>query len=126
MNLVQSGPCGVVIFTTEDDVTAWPMTYPYGKTTGNQWLLLPKRHIIDGVDVLRNKNTGVDVSTKRLYADIDAGYTNIEAISGYSGEVVYRSPSVSADGSRMVLVDTNNSSNDFRVSKTIKPREYNE
>lgn len=127
MNLVQSGPCSVVIFRTDDDIAAWATTYPYGKTTGNQWKLLPKRHIIDGVEVLRNKNTGIDVSTKRLYSDIDAGYTNIEAISGYTGEVVYRrtSDKRGADGHK-ILVDTNNSSNDFHVSKTIKPREYDE
>lgn len=125
MNLVQSGPCSVVIFRTNDNVAAWPTTYPYGKTTGNQWLLLPKRCIIDGVEVLRNKNTGVDVDSKRLYADIDAGYTNIEAISGYTGEVVYRrtSDKRGADG-HLILIDTNNSSNDFHVSKTIKPRLY--
>lgn len=127
MNLVQSGPCSVVIFRTDDDIATWPLTYPYGKTTGNQWKLLPKRHIIDGVEVLRNKNTGIDVSTKRLYSDIDAGYTNIEAISGYTGEVVYRrtSDKRGADGHK-ILVDTNNSSNDFHVSKTVKPREYDE
>jgi hypothetical protein len=127
MNLVQSGPCAVVIFRTDDDVTAWPMTYPYGKTTGNQWLLLPMRHIIDGVEVLRNKNTGIDVNSKRLYPSIDAGYTNIEAISGYTGEVVYRrtADKRGADGHK-ILVDTNNSSNDFHVSTTIKPRQYDE
>ena len=47
MNLVQSGPCGVVIFRTDDDIATWPLTYPYGKTAGNQWVLCPKRHIID-------------------------------------------------------------------------------
>jgi hypothetical protein len=127
MNLVQSGPCSVVIFRTDDDIATWPLTYPYGKTSGNQWKLLPKRHIIDGVEVLRNKNTGIDVNSKRLYSDIDAGYTNIEAISGYTGEVVYRHTSDKrGDDGHKILVDTNNSSNDFHVSKTVKPREYDE
>ena len=127
MNLVQSGPCSVVIFRTDEDIAAWDVTYPYGKTTGNQWLLLPKQHIIDGVEVLRNKNTGIDVDSKRLYPEIDAGYTNIEAISGYTGEVVYRrtSDKHGADG-HLILVDTNNSSNDFHVSKSIRPRQYDE
>ena len=128
MNLVQSGPCGVVIFHTTDDVAQWPLTYAYGKTTGNQWKLIPKRLIIDGVDVLRNKNTGnPDVSEKRLYADIDAGFAYVESLSGWTGEVVYRRTAAKrgADGHKM-LVDTNNSSNDFHVSKTIKPREYDE
>jgi len=127
MNLVQSGPCSVVIFRTDDDVTSWPLTYAYGKAKGNQWVLMPKRFIIDGVEVLSNKSTGVDVSTKRLYTDIDAGYTHIEATSGWTGEVVYRrtSDKRAADGHR-ILVDTNNSSNDFHVSKTINPRQYDE
>ena len=127
MNLVQSGPCSIVIFRTTEDVTAWPTTYPYGKTTGNQWLLIPVRHIIDAVEVLANKSTGVDVSTKRLYPTLDAGYTNIEAKSGWTGEVVYRrtSDKRGTDG-HLILVDTNNSSNDFHVSTTIKPRQYDE
>ena len=126
MNLVQSGPCSVVIFRTDQDVASWPTTYPYGKTSGNQWLLAPKRFIIDGVEVLRNKSTGIDVSSKRLYDDIDAGYVYINAISGRSGEVVYRKTSKHAADGHPILMDTNNSSNDFQVSLTIKPREYDE
>ena len=126
MNLVQSGPCGVVIFRTDEDVTTWPTTYPYGKTTGSQWVVAPKRTIIDGVEVLRNKNTGVDVTSKRLYDDIDAGYTYINATAGRNGEVVYRKTSKHATDGHAILMDTNNSCNDFKVSTTIKPREYDE
>ena len=126
MNMVQSGPCGMVIFRTDDDVTAWPLTDPYGKTAGSQWLLCPKRHIIDGVECLRltNKTPAVDVSSKRLYSDIDAGYTNINAVSGWNGEVVYRRTASRAADGHLILMDTNNSSNDFQTSTTIKPREY--
>ena len=126
MNLVQSGPCGVVIFRTDYDPTAWPRTYRYGRTTGSQWLLLPKRHIIDGVEVLNNKATGVDVNTKRLYSDIDAGYTNIEATSGWTGEIVYRKTQKTGENGQRILADTNNSSNDFQVSTSIGPRNYDE
>lgn len=127
MNLIQSGPCAVVIFHTDEQIADWQLTYPYGKTAGSQWKLVPKRLIIDGVEALANKVTGIDVSTKRLYADIDAGYTYIEARSGWTGEVVYRrtADKRGADGHKM-LVDTNNSSNDFHVSTTIKPRQYDE
>ena len=124
LNMVQSGPCSIVIFRTDEDMTALPKTYPYGKTSGSQWALLPKRYIIDGVEVLRNKNTGVEVSSKRLYDDIDAGYTNINAVSGWTGEIVYRKTSKTATDGHPILTDTNNSSNDFQVSTTIKPREY--
>ena len=127
MNLIQSGPCAVVIFHTDEQIADWQLTYPYGKTAGSQWKLVPKRLIIDGVEALANKVTGIEVSTKRLYADIDAGYTYIEAHSGWTGEVVYRrtADKRGADGHKM-LVDTNNSSNDFHVSTTIKPRQYDE
>lgn len=126
MNLVQSGPCGVVIFRTDDDVAAWPRTYAFGKTSGSQWVLCPKRHIIDGVECLRltNKTPAVDVATKRLYDDIDAGYVTINAISGWNGEVVYRRTAKLTEGGQPVLMDTNNSSNDFQTSTKIKPREY--
>ena len=124
LNMVQSGPCSIVIFRTDEDMTALPKTYPYGKTSGSQWALLPKRYIIDGVEVLRNKNTGIEVSSKRLYDDIDAGYTNINAVSGWTGEIVYRKTSKTATDGHPILTDTNNSSNDFQVSTTIKPREY--
>lgn len=126
MNLVQSGPCGVVIFRTDEDVQSWPLTYAYGKTSGNQWLLVPKRTIIDGVEVLRNKTTGVDPASKRLYDDIDAGYTFINAVSGRNGEVVYRKTNKKAADGHPILADTNNSSNDFQISSTIKPRQYDE
>ena len=126
MNLVQSGPCGVVIFRTDDDVTAWPKTYAYGKTSGSQWMLCPKRHIVDGIECLRltNKTPAVDVATKRLYDDVDAGYVNISAISGWNGEVVYRRTARLSDSGHPILMDTNNSSNDLQTSTTIKPREY--
>ncbi len=126
LNMVQSGPCSIVIFRTDEDMTALPKTYPYGKTSGSQWALLPKRYIIDGVEVLRNKNTGIEVSSKRLYDDIDAGYTNINAVNGWTGEIVYRKTSKTATDGHPILTDTNNSSNDFQVSTTIKPREYDE
>lgn len=126
MNLVQSGPCSVVIFRTDEDLTTLPTTYPYGEKSGNQWKVLPKRMILDAVEVLSNRATGVAVDTKRLYDDLDAGYININAISGRSGEVVYRKTSKKTDDGRIILMDTNNSSNDFKVSSTIKPREYDD
>ena len=125
MNLVQNGLCAVAILRTDEDVSSWALTYPYGKTSGNQFMLIPKRTIIDGVEALPNKTTGIDVSIKRLLTDIDAGYAHIEARSGWTGEVICRkvSEKTSADGHKL-LMDTNNSTNDFYYSTTIKPREY--
>lgn len=129
INLTRGGPSGVVIFQTDEDPNSWPRTYKYPNeaTTGAQWVLMPKRLIMDGVDILHRKNSGVDASTKRLYSDIDAGFIALSTINGLDGEVIYRKTSdrKGADGHRL-LVDTNNSSNDFQLSKTIKPREYDE
>ena len=126
MNLVQGGPCGVIIFRTSEDLTDWKRDYAYGKTSGMMYLMVPRELVLDGVDYLKNKATGVDISAKRLYTDIDAGYAHIEATNGYTGEVVYRrTESIATDGHK-ILMDTNNSLNDFKVSTTIKPREYDE
>jgi hypothetical protein len=82
--------------------------------------------VLDGVECLTNKQTtGPNMSLKRLYADIDASCAHIEATGGRTGEVVYRKTSDrKSDGGHLMLVDTNNSANDFQVSTTIKPREY--
>lgn len=126
MNILQSGPAGVVIFRTDDDVTAWQKVYAYGKTTGMQWVTCPVNVIIDGMEALRNGTSGIDVKTKRLFDNIDAGYTYINAASGWNGETVYRKTLSTTPEGRKILLDTNNSSNDFKVSTTIQPREYDE
>lgn len=126
MNLVQGGPCGVIIFRTDDNLADWKRDYAYGKTSGMLYLMVPRELVLDGVDYLKNKPTGVDVSSKRLYTDIDAGYTNINATNGYTGEVVYRRTERTATDGHKILMDTNNSLNDFKVSTTIAPRDYDE
>lgn len=126
INLLQSGPAGVVIFRTDEDVTNWEKVYAYGKTSGNQWVLCPTKYIIDGVECLKNGTSGIDVKTKRLYDNIDAGYTYINAATGWNGEVVYRKTMKRAADGHKILIDTNNSSNDFQTSQTIQPREYDE
>ena len=91
-----------------------------------QWVLCPRRLIIDGMEALKNKTSGIDVSTKRLYDNIDAGYTYINATAGWSGETVYRKILKRSGKGHCILVDTNNSSNDFKVSTKIQPREYDD
>ena len=127
MNLMQGGPCGIIIFDTDEDINTWATTYGFGKTSGSMvYLLVPNSTIKDGVDFIKNTSTGPNLSTKRLYDEIDAGCTHIDALSGYTGEVVYRKTARKTSDGRKVLMDTNNSSNDFKVSTTIKPREYDE
>ena len=51
---------------------------------------------------------------KRLYGDIDAGYISINATAGLSGEVVYRKVTSTTAAGQSILMDTNNSTNDFK------------
>ena len=122
-NLVQGGPCSVVLFSTDEDVTSWETVYVDGKDKGSKFVKTPVKYIMDGVECLKNKSTGVDKNSNRLYNYIDAGYQYTEATTGYTGEVVYRKTAKTENG-RTILADTNNSSNDFAVSAEIKPREY--
>lgn len=130
LNMPVNGLCSIVIFYTDDDVKTWPRTYKYPNTatSGTQWVLMPKRYVLDGVECLPNKNeTGPDMSRKRLYAEIDASCIHIKAVTGRTGEVVYRKTSDrKSAGGHKLLVDTNNSANDFQVSTTIQPRQYDE
>ena len=127
MNILQSGPSSIVIFRTDADTNDWPVVYNYGKTKGTQQKAMPKRFIIDAVEILKYKATGVETANKRFYNDLDAGYTNITHPTGYTGEIVYRKTSTrkGKDGHK-ILQDTNNSSDDFKVSTTIKIREYDD
>lgn len=125
MNLLQSGPTGIVIFRTQISVENLPKVYKYGTARGSQWLVLPKRYIIDGVDVVRNKTTGATLADKRLSADIDGGIIHLNTTTGYTGEVLVRKV-LRRENGRILLQDTNNSSNDFQTSTTIKIRNYEE
>lgn len=124
INFVTGGASSIVLFeATPSEVNSWEEVYADGKTRGVMQKKMPVKYVTDGVDILKNKPTGVVVENKRLYDYIDTGYTNIEAITGKTGEVVYRKLQTVENG-RTILADTNNSSSDFTVSKEIAPREY--
>lgn len=125
MNLLAGGPCSVVNFRTAEDVSQWPTVYAYGKTKGNMFLRMHIMHVLDGVDFIKFKaQTGPDINTKRLPTSLDAAYTNVSTASGNIGERLFRKTlSVTPEG-RKILMDTNNSLNDFICNDNINPREY--
>ena len=125
MNLLAGGPCSVVNFRTAEDVAKWPTVYAYGKTKGNMFLRMHIRHVLDGVDFIKYKaQTGPDINVKRLPVSLDAGYANVNTASGAIGERLFRQTlAVTAEG-RKILMDTNNSLNDFICNDNINPREY--
>jgi len=130
MNIVQGGPAALVIFRTDDDVEgSWPRVYAYGKTTGRQFLEIPVSCVLDGVDILKHSvsfEAGANINTKRLFSEVDAGFTFVGSAAGTAGETLVRKTmAVMADG-RKVLQDTNNSTNDFLYTTKTEPRHYNE
>jgi hypothetical protein len=125
MNLLAGGPCAIVNFRTAEDVSQWPTVYAYGKTKGNMFLRMHIKHVLDGVYFIKFKaQTGPDINTKRLPTSLDAAYTNVSTASGNIGERLFRQTlSVTPEG-RKILMDTNNSLNDFICNDNINPREY--
>ena len=119
MNLVQGGPCAVVLFTEDVDVDALPRTYVSGKTSGNQFVLVPQAKVIDGIDIVKMSEEDI----KRMPNAVDSGYVAITAKAGWTGEVVYRKTAYVVGG-ETVLYDTNDSRRDFAVSTTAQPRQY--
>ena len=124
LNLLSGGPNAVVLFETDEDVLSWPEVYQRGKTSGEMFRRIHKSVVIDGVECLKKPaQTDPDVNTKRLQAEIDAGYITITAINGNNHESVDRKVSRYENG-RYYLTDTNNSSADFVVCTDPTPRKY--
>ena len=119
LNLVQGGAAGVVLFAEDTKIDELAKTYAYGKEKGNEFLLLPKGKVIDGVDITKTNEPDI----KRLDNSIDSASISITANAGWTGEVVYRKTAYVVGGHK-VLFDTNCSALDFQVSKTIEPRQY--
>ncbi|MBO7379794.1 MAG: DUF4876 domain-containing protein [Bacteroidales bacterium] len=119
MLLSQAGPLQLTLFTaTDDQMAAIDTTFQYGKTKGNQYLRIPAKYVIDGIELM-NKNYAED-EWKHLYSEIDKGS---QICTSFSGEVYYRKTARLLQN-RVILADTDNSTNDLAVSTTIKPREY--
>lgn len=120
MNLVQSGPCAIVLLTADTPMgDDQPTTYAYGKDKGNAYRLVPRSKVIDGVDIVKMGEEDI----KRLADNVDAGYASITAKSGWTGETVYRKTAYTPGG-QTVLFDTDNSSTDFQTANNVQPRQY--
>lgn len=119
MNLVQGGPCAVVLLTEDTKTDDMPLVFSPGKDKGNQFMLVPKSKVIDGVEIVKMSEEDI----LRLDNSIDSGYVAITAKTGYTGEAVYRKTAFVV-GSQKVLFDTNDSSLDFGVSTDMSPRLY--
>ncbi len=124
LNLLSNGSNAVFIFETEENILDWPEFFAPGKTSGERFRRVPVNTVLDGVEsLMNNASTGPDVNLKRFPNIIDAGFGYINSISGYTNEVLERKVS-GMDGDRLVLQDTNNSTDDFVTTTGSTPKKY--
>lgn len=115
---------GVGILRASDaEIAGWKKVAAPKAPTGTLFLQIPKRFIIDGVDIT-DKEQKVP---KDFPSDIDASRTFIATDNGlglntFTGFSVIRKTKQTVNG-RVVLQDTNNSANDF-VTIKANPRGY--
>jgi len=123
LNLLSGGGNGVFIFETNEDISIWPEVYAPGKTSGERFRKVPVGVVLDGVECLKNNvSTGPDINLKRLPFVIDAGYTFVNATSGYTHESLERK--VIIRNGVLKLVDSNNSIEDFVIVLDPTPKKY--
>lgn len=122
MNLTLSGPVGLALFKSTTDPATFAQVDKDNTSTGaTKFLTIPTSTVVDGVDILNYKTTGIDASQKRYPAFIDAGYTYVTAIRNHLA--VARRIS-SKTSSRAYLQDSNNSKNDFVQIKSLAPKTF--
>ncbi len=123
-NLITGAPNAVFIFETEEDITEWPEYFAPGKTSGERFRRVPVSTVLDGVECLKNSAvTGPDINLKRFQDIVDAGFAFINASAGYVNESIERKINSSENG-RIILKDSNNSTQDFVIVSGPEPRKY--
>ena len=55
MNILNPGPSGVILLAADTKIDDCPLTYAKGKTTGNQYKIVPAFKTIDCVDIVKQK-----------------------------------------------------------------------
>ncbi len=121
INFMNPGPDGIALFKADTDIANCAKTYGKGKDSGNELLIIPMANSIDAVDIVKQKTPSAD--DKRFTDAYDAGFTCTADPNAFNCQAVARKV-VSADGSRKVLQDTNNSSEDFESLWNVQPRVY--
>ena len=121
INFMNPGPLGIALFKADTDIANCAKTLPKGKETGNQYLVIPMANSIDAVDIVKQKTPSAD--DKRFTDDYDAGFTCTADPNTFNCQAVARKV-LSHDGGRMVLKDTNNSSDDFESLWNVQTGVY--
>lgn len=125
INLQTGGVNSICLFATTDDVSAYPIEYKPGSTSGNRFMRFTAEDVVDGVEILKYKSTGVDVNSKRFQSFIDAAYITLTNSGGLNHESTERKVDTQrSTATRVYLKDTNNSQSDFVVVSEPTPKNY--
>jgi hypothetical protein len=111
------GP-GIVIFRASDFDSLEKVAIPGASASTPPRIKIPNALVIDAFEGLQNGGSG---AYKRIPAALDAGF--VFASGTYTGEG-FRRKVARTIGTRRVLQDTNNSSNDFELVKPPVPRGF--
>lgn len=120
MILDPSGRQAIAIFNMNAAELASLKSYKNPKGDKNLYLQIPHKALTDGVEL--TKDLGSGFVPKKLPAQVDGGNTYLTSGS-YSSKSVIRKTKTTIGG-RIILQDTNNSTNDF-VEITANPRGFN-
>lgn len=123
MNLSLSGPTGIALFRTSEDPSTWAQVDRDGlNVQATKFLTVPNHSIVDAVEILsyRSSSSSVDATQKRYPAFIDAGYAFVQTTRAH----IAIARKYSQSGGRIILQDTNNSSNDFVLVTSLSPRNF--
>lgn len=124
--LDNNGRDGYVIFKVDgtQTVTAWPSynlpTLSTPSSTAARYIQVPVKYILDAVEV--QPNVAEDRIPKKFGPTLDAGYTYIPD-GAYTSQSVIRKTAKTVNG-RVILQDTNNSTEDFDYLKIANPRGF--
>lgn len=122
INMMNPGPCGIILLAADTDIAACATTYAKNKTNGNEYTIVPLYKSIDCVDIVKQKTP--DAADKRILSDYDAGFTCTEDAGTFNAQAVVRKTAFVTSDGRTVLFDTNNSSVDFESTTDLSLRSY--
>lgn len=121
-----NGRDSYIIFKVDagTDVASWSYynlpTVSTPSSNATKYLQVPIKYIIDAVEV--QPNTAADRIPKKLGASLDAGFTYVPA-GAYTSQSVIRKTAKTING-RIVLQDTNNSTEDFSYLERAAPKAF--
>lgn len=122
INFLNPGPTGILLLAADTKLDQCPKTYPKGKTSGNEYTIVPLFKSIDCVDIVKQKTPSAD--DKRFADSYDAGFTCTADPGTFNAQAVVRKTAYVCSDGRVVLFDTNNSSVDFESTEDLSLRTY--